>query len=126
MEIGKNEAPVDAEGLWMERKMELKAKYTSVLRAGDASDAGGDVEGGSQGRWSYRRVIAEQSGDAKWHPRARSSLSLFRSLREEVDEKIPLHQKDLNNERRQRESSGGNGSFQVLRLRLKFSEALVI
>ena len=74
MEIGKNEAPVDVEGLWMERKMELKAKYTSVLRAGDASDAGGDVEGGSQGRWSYGRVIAEHSGDAKWHPRAGSSL----------------------------------------------------
>lgn len=54
MEIEKNEAPVDAEGLWMERKMELKAKYTSVLRAGGASDAVVTLGSGRQGRWSYR------------------------------------------------------------------------
>lgn len=67
-------------------------------------------------------IVVTQSGiqepGAHW--------SLFLSLREEADEKTPLHQKDFNNERPQRESSGGNGKFQVLRLRLKVSEALMI
>lgn len=33
MEIGKNAAPVEDDGLWMERKAKLKAKCTCVLRA---------------------------------------------------------------------------------------------
>ena len=33
VEIGKNAAPVEDDGLWMERKAKLKAKCTCVLRA---------------------------------------------------------------------------------------------
>lgn len=78
MEIGKNAAPVEDDGLWMERKAKLKAKCTCVLRAVMLRMlvvmcvwGGGMRRRG--GRWNYRGATAEHSDDAKWQQRARSS-----------------------------------------------------
>lgn len=94
VEIGKNAAPVEDDGLWMERKAELKAKCTCILRAvmprmlvvmcvGGGGGCGGEgVDGTTEGQ--LLNIVKMQSGNRE--PGAHGSLSL--SLREETGEKM--------------------------------------